>query len=196
MSYADDAIGIGTTTTVKDANSIAIGQNANASNGAVAIGYNSVGSRAGSVSFGSTGNERQLTNVATGTADTDAVNVKQLHDAATVALSTANSYTDTRETAINQRTDSLMATEQQARQSGNTATLNSANSYTDTREAAINQRTDSLMATEQQARQSGNTATLNSANSYTDTREAAINQRTDSLMPPNSRRARAEIRPR
>jgi prophage antirepressor-like protein len=40
--------------------------------------------------------------------------------------SAANTYTDTRESAINQRTDTLMATEQLARQNGDAATLNSA----------------------------------------------------------------------
>jgi autotransporter adhesin len=48
---------------------------------AVAIGANAVADRENSVSFGRTGGERQLTHVAAGTANTDAVNVKQLTDA-------------------------------------------------------------------------------------------------------------------
>ncbi|MEG3537498.1 YadA C-terminal domain-containing protein [Citrobacter freundii] len=86
-----------------------------------------------------------------------------------------------------------IATEQQARITGDAATLNSANSYTDTRETAINQRTDNLITTEQQSRIdgiadeaskriAGDTETLNSANSYTSQRETAINTRTDKLM--------------
>ncbi|WP_300624056.1 ESPR-type extended signal peptide-containing protein [uncultured Megasphaera sp.] len=47
---------------------------------AVALGANSVADRADTVSVGSKDNERQITNVAAGTASTDAVNVKQLTD--------------------------------------------------------------------------------------------------------------------
>ncbi|CAG9231728.1 conserved hypothetical protein [Paraburkholderia tropica] len=60
--------------------STAIGDQAHA-NGAnsVALGANSVADRANSVSVGSIGNERQITNVANGTAPTDAVNLGQLN---------------------------------------------------------------------------------------------------------------------
>ncbi|SAL69389.1 transporter [Caballeronia udeis] len=64
---------------VTGTDSVAIGGNAQASaNGSVALGANSVADRANAVSVGSAGNERQISNVAAGTADTDAVNVAQL----------------------------------------------------------------------------------------------------------------------
>ena len=61
------------------AESVAIGGNAQSlAANSVALGSNSVADRANTVSVGSAGNERQITNVAAGTADTDAVNVAQL----------------------------------------------------------------------------------------------------------------------
>lgn len=61
------------------ANSTAIGANALASaSNAVALGANAVADRADTVSVGAAGQERQITNVKAGTADTDAVNVSQL----------------------------------------------------------------------------------------------------------------------
>ncbi|WP_322107392.1 YadA family autotransporter adhesin, partial [Paraburkholderia sp. J41] len=55
----------------------------------VALGQGSVADRANTVSVGSAGNERQITNVAAGTANTDAVNVGQLNDAISNASSNA-----------------------------------------------------------------------------------------------------------
>jgi trimeric autotransporter adhesin len=61
------------------ADALAIGGNAQASAaGSVALGANSVADRRNSVSVGAAGQERQITNVKAGTADTDAVNVAQL----------------------------------------------------------------------------------------------------------------------
>ncbi|WP_346730483.1 YadA-like family protein [Caballeronia sp. dw_19] len=61
------------------ADSVAVGGAANASaKNAVALGSNSVADRDNSVSVGAAGKERQITNVAAGTASTDAVNVGQL----------------------------------------------------------------------------------------------------------------------
>ncbi|UJH76242.1 YadA-like family protein (plasmid) [Burkholderia cenocepacia] len=58
----------------------AIGQGSNASaSGSVAIGAGSVADQENTVSVGSAGNERKITNVAAGTADTDAVNVGQMN---------------------------------------------------------------------------------------------------------------------
>ncbi|GAB7526132.1 YadA-like family protein [Paraburkholderia sp. 2C] len=58
---------------------VAIGGNARAqADNSVALGANSVADRANSVSVGAVGAERQITNVAAGTADTDAVNLAQL----------------------------------------------------------------------------------------------------------------------
>ena len=49
--------------------------------GATAIGNNSLAGRANTISVGKAGAEKQITNVAAGTADTDAINKKQLTDA-------------------------------------------------------------------------------------------------------------------
>ncbi|WP_267954850.1 YadA-like family protein [Paraburkholderia adhaesiva] len=62
--------------------STAIGDQASATaSNSVAIGANSAALRNDTVSVGSAGNERQITNVAAGTASTDAVNVGQLNNA-------------------------------------------------------------------------------------------------------------------
>ncbi|MFM0065829.1 hemagglutinin, partial [Paraburkholderia aspalathi] len=62
--------------------STAIGGAASATaNNSVALGSKSVADRTNAVSVGATGAERQIINVAEGTTDTDAVNVKQLSDA-------------------------------------------------------------------------------------------------------------------
>ena len=73
------AIGYGASSTV--AGGVAIGMQAVAdrmNSGAEAFSNAGLRATLGTVSFGSAGNERQLTNVAGGTADTDAVNVRQL----------------------------------------------------------------------------------------------------------------------
>jgi len=71
------AIGQGSVASGSD--STAIGQGSKATgNGSVAIGAGSVADRDNSVSVGSAGHERQITNVADGTAPTDAVNVRQM----------------------------------------------------------------------------------------------------------------------
>ena len=95
---ATNALAMGTSATASAANSVALGSNSNVSaNNSVALGANSVadgstlsnaaynpgGSVAGvtpvgEVSVGSAGAERRITNVAAGSADTDAVNVSQL----------------------------------------------------------------------------------------------------------------------
>jgi autotransporter adhesin len=53
-----------------------------------------VADRANTVSVGSAGNERQITNVAAGTQATDAVNVAQLEARTTQAVADAKAYTD------------------------------------------------------------------------------------------------------
>ncbi|HJR72132.1 MAG TPA: YadA-like family protein, partial [Luteimonas sp.] len=67
---------------------------------AVALGNNSVADRANTVSVGAEGSERQVTNVAAGTRNTDAVNVSQMQTANTQTLSSAQAYTDIRFNAI------------------------------------------------------------------------------------------------
>lgn len=49
-----------------------------------------------SVSVGSLGEERQITNVAAGNVGTDAVNVKQLNDSANETLNSASKYTNSK----------------------------------------------------------------------------------------------------
>ncbi|MGT7661368.1 YadA-like family protein, partial [Escherichia coli] len=72
------------------------------------------------------GNERQITNVAAGTADTDAVNVKQLNDKAAETLNAANSYTDNK---ITETKNELNTTINNAKNEA----INTANNYTDTK---------------------------------------------------------------
>jgi autotransporter adhesin len=98
---ATDAVGIGRSASVTAASGTAVGANSSVTAaGGVAIGAGSmalrggmagateafsgtsVGSTNGAVSVGTAGGERQITNVAGGTADTDAVNVRQLKSVA------------------------------------------------------------------------------------------------------------------
>lgn len=75
-----NVISFGHENSISANNAVAIGSGASVSaEGGVALGVGSVADRANSVSVGSVGAERQITNVAAGTADTDAVNVSQLH---------------------------------------------------------------------------------------------------------------------
>ncbi|MEJ8812242.1 YadA-like family protein [Variovorax ureilyticus] len=92
---ATHAVAVGADSQVSAASGTAIGQGAAvaaSATGAVALGQGSVADRANTVSVGSAGNERQITNVAAGTAPTDAVNVQQLQD---VQQSVSN-YADAR----------------------------------------------------------------------------------------------------
>ncbi|WP_169805051.1 ESPR-type extended signal peptide-containing protein [Variovorax boronicumulans] len=97
VALGNNAIATGNNAQAKAAGSIALGANSTASTAnSVALGDGAVANRAGmngqremfsntvvqsaqgAVSVGSTGNERQITNVAGGTQATDAVNVRQL----------------------------------------------------------------------------------------------------------------------
>ncbi|EKS9886935.1 YadA-like family protein [Burkholderia pyrrocinia] len=83
---ATGSMAFGTAAQVDSAatNSIAIGGGANVTSAAlnsVALGAGSAADRANSLSVGSAAQQRQIINVAAGTADTDAVNLKQLADA-------------------------------------------------------------------------------------------------------------------
>lgn len=89
---ATGAVAIGTGSSATAANSVALGAGSIADRGAQA-GYSAPGlagtfNSAGTVSVGSGGAERQIVNVAPGTADTDAATVGQLTGA--IALGTAN----------------------------------------------------------------------------------------------------------
>jgi autotransporter adhesin len=110
---ATNAVAIGEGASVSAASGTAIGQGASATaTNSVALGQGSVADRENTVSVGSAGNERQVTNVAAGTQATDAVNKAQLDtgvaDAkaytdttATQTLTTANAYTDSKISALN-----------------------------------------------------------------------------------------------
>jgi autotransporter adhesin len=110
-STSTNAVAIGEGASVDAASGTAIGQGASVTGtNSVALGQGSVADRDNTVSVGSVGNERQVTNVADGTAATDAVNKGQLD----TGIAEAKTYTDT--TA--------------------TKTLTSANAYTDAKFAA------------------------------------------------------------
>lgn len=95
---------IGTGAVVSGAGAVALGDGAVASaDNSVALGNGSVADRANSVSVGSVGNERQITHVADATADTDAVNKRQLDQ----GVASANSYTDAKMGALNDSFEGL-----------------------------------------------------------------------------------------
>ncbi|WP_246184341.1 YadA-like family protein [Paraburkholderia bonniea] len=74
-----NSVVIGPNSQAPGASSMAMGPNATANgNNSIAIGQDSVADRDNTVSVGSENHERQITNVAGGTAPTDAVNVQQL----------------------------------------------------------------------------------------------------------------------
>ncbi|HAT7732833.1 TPA: cell surface protein, partial [Enterobacter cloacae] len=79
ISSGEGSIAIGKNTSASGKNSTVIGSDAiSTASNSIALGANSLADRENTVSVGSVGNERQITNVAAGTADTDAVNVAQL----------------------------------------------------------------------------------------------------------------------
>lgn len=76
-----NSMALGQNSTASGNGSLAIGNNTTASGqNSVALGNDSVADRDNTVSVGAPGHERQITNVAAGTAPTDAVNVQQLND--------------------------------------------------------------------------------------------------------------------
>lgn len=85
------------TTWIARADAGSIGSTATATGkNAVAVGQGSVADRDNSFSVGAKGSERQITNVAAGSAPTDAVNVQQLNDNLSATATQAKSYTDQR----------------------------------------------------------------------------------------------------
>jgi autotransporter adhesin len=98
-----DAVAGGFGAVASGAQSTAIGANSSATGkNSVALGYGSTdGGVDNVVSVGAPGAERQITNVAAGTRDTDAVNVSQLNQGMASTLTQANNYTDSRIAAIN-----------------------------------------------------------------------------------------------
>ena len=101
---ANGAVAIGSGASVSAANGVSIGAGSVNDRGALA-GYSAYGlagsaNSAGSVSFGAPGMERQLTNVAPGTAPSDAATVGQVQGAVTAATADTVRYTDGSHTAI------------------------------------------------------------------------------------------------
>jgi len=95
QANADPTTAVGNNAIANGNNSVALGANTVANgNNSVALGQGSVANRANSVSVGNvaTGLARQITNVAPGTAGTDAVNVNQLEQATAGALGQAKTY--------------------------------------------------------------------------------------------------------
>ena len=90
LANADDAVALGYLASATEESGVALGANSVANTAAGAVGYDPLTgapstdtsatwvSTLGAVSVGSAGNTRQITNVAAGTEDTDAVNVAQL----------------------------------------------------------------------------------------------------------------------
>nr|DAV72171.1 MAG TPA: YadA-like membrane anchor domain protein [Caudoviricetes sp.] len=98
-----DVVAVGHNSNVLVDGGVAIGANSVASTAAGQVGYNSLGntsstwkSTVSAVSVGDTANNitRQITSVAAGTQDTDAVNVAQLRNTSESSISQAKSYTD------------------------------------------------------------------------------------------------------
>ena len=98
-----DVVAVGHNTNVLVDGGVAIGSDSVASTAKGQIGYNASGntnstwkSTASAISVGDTANNitRQITSVAAGTQDTDAVNVAQLRNVSEGSISQAKSYTD------------------------------------------------------------------------------------------------------
>lgn len=124
---ADGSVAVGANTSVSSENSVAIGadsniatdaegsvavgQNAQVSTGAsgsVALGQNSVADEANTVSVGSTGNERRITNVADAVNATDAVTLRQLQ-ATEASVTTQISDLNHKIAAVDDRLDKVGA---------------------------------------------------------------------------------------
>ncbi|WP_193727254.1 YadA-like family protein [Burkholderia sp. BE17] len=81
VAYGDNSSAFGQGAVASGGNSTVMGQNANAAgNNSVALGAGSVADRDNAVSVGASSAERQITNVAAGTAPTDAVNLQQMNN--------------------------------------------------------------------------------------------------------------------
>ena len=109
--------------TGQSANAIGAGASASADN-SVALGNGSVADRENTVSVGSVGNERQIANVADGTEETDAVNVRQMTAGDQRTLESSQSYADVGDLRTLQSAQSYSDL-------GDARTLSQANGYTD-----------------------------------------------------------------
>jgi autotransporter adhesin len=109
---ATDSVTVGANASNDAASGVALGSGASVAAGAdnaVALGAGSVADRANTVSVGSAGHERQVANVAAGTAPTDAANVAQVDEAVAAAKSYADSGDQKTLSAANAYTDSKLS---------------------------------------------------------------------------------------
>ncbi|MCG3842384.1 YadA-like family protein [Psychrobacter sp. Ps1] len=98
----NDSYSLGNNNTVSGDNTFVVGNNVSTSaTNAVVLGNNSSTNRDNTVAVGSATVQRQIVNVAAGTADTDAVNVSQLQSAQSNAITTSQTYTDTKFANLN-----------------------------------------------------------------------------------------------
>jgi autotransporter adhesin len=113
-SSGTDSIAIGTNANASQINSVALGANSVANGSTLSQAAYNPGGQAvatqttgGEVSVGSAGNERRVTNVAAGGADTDAVNVSQLKG----SVNTLNNSINTLDEKLSARVASALALE-------------------------------------------------------------------------------------
>ncbi|MDV2468515.1 YadA-like family protein [Acinetobacter chinensis] len=101
----------GNNNTISQDNTFVMGNNVNTkAKNAVVLGNGSASDRDNTVSVGASGSERQVINVAAGTASTDAVNVKQMKDADANTLASARSYADSRVVQLNNKLNDIEKT--------------------------------------------------------------------------------------
>ncbi|WNL48514.1 YadA-like family protein (plasmid) [Dyella sp. BiH032] len=92
-AVATHSVALGANASVEKDHSVAVGEGADAqAQNAVALGAGSVADRDNTVSVGAAGKERAVTNVAAGTATTDAANVGQVDAAVQDAIKQAKAY--------------------------------------------------------------------------------------------------------
>ncbi|QSX74102.1 YadA-like family protein [Lysobacter arenosi] len=85
LAAGESSVAVGSYSEAATEGSVAVGADSHAlADNSVALGLQSVADRANTVSVGAAGAERQITNVAAGSEDTDAVNVAQLKQAGLV----------------------------------------------------------------------------------------------------------------
>ncbi|MGF6902960.1 YadA-like family protein [Paraburkholderia sp. GAS348] len=128
QAIGSQAGAFGTNAYAFGAGSVALGANAAAnSDNSVALGQDSVADRTNAVSVGSSAMQRQITNVADGTAGTDAVNVRQLQAAITAA--TAGEMRYFQANGANDGTDDAAATGLRAVAMGPAASASGTNAF-------------------------------------------------------------------
>ena len=92
----------GNNNTVTGNNTVVLGNGiSTAVNNAVVVGSDSTSTRDNTVSVGAAGSERQVINVADGTQNTDAANIRQLNTAKINAVTESNTYTDNKYDVLN-----------------------------------------------------------------------------------------------